>query len=354
MERQITPELQKLFDEGCNIYSISRLNTMNQCPYQAYLNYIVNKPQKNNIWACLGGKIHDALQACIDTNCNTDIITRALQEELDNLDLLEIDFPLDRNGNPTLRNNWIENMSRFAKEFKTPTGKFETEQLILYPIPGREKTYMQGYIDLIRYNSDGSINIYDWKTSSNFDKKHLVEAGRQLILYALAKQHEGYIVNHIAWIMLKYCVTTWQLKNGKTKEKISEWRNLISDLKSPIMSALSDFGYDEMDADCIFEKAKKENTFDSLPQQIKDKFITKIYIREYEITKEKIDETLEYINSIIDMYEEFGENELKYHSCDINKESFFCSSLCGYSDACKYYIDYKEQLISQDEDDDLF
>ncbi|WP_197029463.1 PD-(D/E)XK nuclease family protein [Butyrivibrio sp. AE3004] len=76
-----------------------------------------------------------------------------------------------------------------------------------------------GYIDLMHYDENGTLHIIDWKTSSKFDKEHLISAGRQLIFYALAKRAEGYIVSRVSWVMLKYCVTKWQLKNGKSKVK---------------------------------------------------------------------------------------------------------------------------------------
>lgn len=351
-ERELNKRLEDLRNSGCEIYSISRLNCVNQCQYQAYLNYILGEKQASNIWACAGGVLHDRLEECVRDGADESIIKNAIQEELDNFDLLGIDFPLDRNGNPTIRDNWIANMTRFSEEFKTPKGKFETEQLILYPID--DNTYMQGYIDLIQYHKDGSISIIDWKTSSQFTGNHLIEAGRQLVLYGLAKQLEGYDVKSLKWAMLKYCVTSWTLKNGKTKEKISEWRNLIKDMKSPIEKALSDLGYDDTDIECMIADGIKANKWDVFPQEIQDKFKTRIYVREYEMTQEVIDETLEYIKKSINMYRTLKE----WKPCDINKDSFFCASLCGYggkTGKCQYWVDYCDQFKEESsDDDDLF
>lgn len=359
MEREEDKRLVELREQGVHIYSISRLNTMDQCPYQAYLSYIKKEEQKQNCWAVVGSATHDALQACIDTGCDTSIIAEAIKKELEDMDLLGIDFPLDRKGEPSIRNNWIANMSRFAKEFKTPKGNFETEKLILYPVPGRENTYMQGYIDLTKFNDDGTLSIYDWKTSSNFTKEHLVEVGRQLCLYALAKEAEGFTVKKISWVMLKYCVTTWKLKNGKTKEKVSEWRNLGKDMASVVEARLVDEGYSEMDIEIFIDQLKQTNDFSCLPDKIRVQFKTKIYVRDYEFSQENIDETLEYINKMIDKFEAYGDDEDNYKPCEINnKSSFFCSSLCGYGyEKCMYYRDYCTQLqnmMGDNEDDDLF
>lgn len=357
MERVEDPRLTSLRSQGAKIYSISRLNTMNQCPYQAYLNYVKHESQKLGIWGQMGGKTHDALQECLDTNCDESIIQKAIQDELEDLEMLGVEFPLDKNGNPTIKNNYVANMMRFAKEFKTPKGNFETEQLVLYPIPNHPNSYMQGYIDFIKYEDDGSILIGDWKTSSNFVGKHLTEAGHQLIFYGLAKQAEGYNIKRLMWVMLKYCVTSWTLKNGKTKEKVSEWRNLVKDLRSVLEKRLSDAGYDDFDIDMMMTEAQKNNTLDNLPEEIKSQFKTRIYVREYEFSQENIDETLDYICKMVDKYEAASEDEKNYPPCEIDKStSFFCNSLCGYGyEKCKYYRDWCEQNLTEKEDeDDLF
>lgn len=354
MERTSDKRLEELRNEGKQIYSISRLNCIDQCQYQAYLRYILKESEAPNIWGLLGGKTHDALQACVDTGCDESIIEEAIQEELADLDMLGIDFPLDRNGQPTIRNNWINNMTAFAKAFKTPKGKFETEQLILYPIS--DDAYMQGYIDLIKYSDDGTLWIIDWKTSSQFDKEHLISAGRQLILYGLAKQAEGYKINRLSWVMMKYCITTWIMKNGKQKEKISEWRNFVKDLYSVLEKKLDDMGYEEIDIECMLSESLKNNSIDNLPEEIKSQFTTKIYVRDYPFTEENIEETLTYIKDRIKQYEENGSDEKNYPPCDIKKSSYFCAALCGYKKKCKYYQDYlaQQELGGLEDEENLF
>lgn len=353
MQRVEDDRIKELKQQEAEIYSISRLNCINQCAYQAYLSYIACLPKKTGVWSALGSSIHDALEKCVRDKADESIIKDAIQAELENLDILGIDFPLDRNGNPTLRNNWIANMTRFAEEFKTPKGKFDTEKLIL--LHWRDNIWIQGYIDLIRYNKDGSIYIVDWKTSSQFDKAHLIEAGRQLVLYALAMKEEGYKVDRVSWAMMKYCITTWTQKNGKSKEKISEWRNYIKDLKNVLEKKLSDMGYDEVDIDALLFQAEKENSMDCLPEDLRTQFKTLPYVRDYELTEEVIEECKQYIDSSIAKYHECGTDEKKFKPCNIEKESFFCSSLCDFSDSCKYWKDYCEQFKSKQEDeDDLF
>lgn len=359
--REIDPRLQKLYDENVPVYSISRLNTIHQCPYSFWMNYVkhIKPPIHGNVYSFIGSCQHDALEATLH-GADKSVVKDALNEELENLDLAGVDFPLDRNGKPTIRNNYIANMTRFAEEYEPLKGEYETEQLILCPVDINGKiSYMQGYIDIIKKNDDGSIEIGDWKTSSQFDKNHLLQAGRQLCLYCLAKEHEGFEVSGVNWRMLKYCATTWLQKNGKPKTKVSEWRNLIKDLKSPIEKALSDLGYDEIDIEAYLQEGVESNSWEPFPQEIKDKFTTTPYVREYELTPEVREETVEYITSTIEDIEERGEDEINYPPCDISKDSFFCATLCEYggkTGLCKHWVDYCNTLQKDDEDDidDLF
>ncbi len=351
--RESDVRLKQIYDSGGRTYSISKLNTINQCQYQAYLNYIEKKQGTNNCWAILGGRIHDCIESCIINGDDESIIMNAIQEELENLEMLGLEFPKDRNGNDSIRNNWITNMTMFAKHFKTPKGTFETEQLALFPL--RDGIWMMGYIDAVRHNEDGTVWLIDWKTSSQFTKEHLLEAGRQLIVYKKALELQGLTVKRASWCMLKYCVTYWKLKNGKTKEKISEWRNMISDIKNPIEKALIEAGYGEIDIECFLNEAIENNSFDPLPEEVRNKFGVKIYVRDYEITPELEEECMNYLNKSINLYETLGDEE-EWKPCDIEKQSFFCSSLCSFSKHCKHYRDYldKRDAFQKDDDMDLF
>ncbi len=57
--RELDKRLEELKAKGKTLYSISKLNTMHQCKYQAFLNYVMQEQQKDNIWACTGTIIHD-------------------------------------------------------------------------------------------------------------------------------------------------------------------------------------------------------------------------------------------------------------------------------------------------------
>lgn len=347
--REIDKQLEELKAQGKTLYSISKLNTLHQCKHQAYLNYIEHEKQKPNIWACAGSIIHDRLEGCLKGTNTTQDIKSAINDELENFQLLDIDFPLDKNGNPTIKNNWLANMTKFADVFKPWRGHFDTEELVVLPI--NDHAVMHGYIDVIQYNDDGSVDVIDWKTSSQFTGDHLIEAGRQLAFYAMALEAEGLRVRSAKWVMLKYYEASWTLKNGNTKTKVGEWRNFADDCRNVMEKMLVGLGYDEVDVDCILADAKKHN---AIPEELEGMIHVQPYIREYELTDEVKAETMAYIVSTIKEYELTD----KWNPCDCKNNSYFCANLCGYggkSGKCKYWTDYCDTFEKKPNDEeDLF
>ena len=354
MERVEDARLTQLREKGCNIYSISRLNSLNQCPYAAYITYVLGDRGANNVWAALGSIMHDTLQDIIDNGTSTDVLIERLNDGVDNLEISGIDFPKDKNGNSSIRDNWIKNMTTFCRNFKAPDGKFETEQLVLYKVS--DEDYVQGYIDLLRHNDDGTVSVFDWKTSSQFKGDHLIEAGRQLVLYAQALEQEGYRVRDLAWVMLKYCVVSWKQKNGKIKEKVCEWRNYVAQIRPYLLNPPVPVNMDEIELELLIDKAVEKNSLDGLPAELKDQFEVKQYVRYYDYNQCNIDETLEYVNNQIKSFKERGNDEKNYPPTDVAQDSYFCSALCGHNSRCQYYKDYCATFVktNKNDDDSLF
>lgn len=371
-KRDKDARLQELFQAGKKIYSISRCNTIEQCLYAAYNAYVLYKKGVSGIYGVLGSRIHDKLQAIIEGDAKESELPDALEEELGDLDMLGLGFPKDSKGNDTIRNNWIADMRQFCNTFKAPNGKFTTEELVIYPLS--ENRYVQGYIDLIRHNSDGTISIYDWKTSTNFKAADLLHHGRQLAFYTLAKEYEGYRVRDVAWIMLKYCEVTFMGKkraNAKEESKIVKVMNrgkLIRELRNNIEYDLAKLGYDEIDTEFMMKDALDNNSFDGLPDEIKKKYTIKPYVRKYNLTDELKAETINYLNKMADKYETLDpEDESQWpprsfirinSKGDESEDTFFCNNLCNFRNSCVYIKRFNEQRMlakqEKDENENLF
>lgn len=360
-QREVDPRLKELFDRGEKVYSISKLNNIDTCEYQAYLTYIMKEKGLGNCYNILGSQIHDCLEKIMNGLSNESELPAVLQKELDDIDMLGITFPSDRNGGVSIRDNWIADMSDFCNNFLKPEGKFDTEQLFIFRTP--EGAYLQGYIDLIRYNKDGSISIYDWKTSSQFSSENLRHHGRQLVLYALAKEQEGYNVKNVAWIMLKYAEASfWGKARKNSKEdtlikKVCSRSKIVSEIRSYIEHDLEQLGYSELDIELMLNEAVKNNSLNKLPDNVRDKYIIKPYVRQYELTGEIKQETLTYIREKIAQYESKSDDENDWTPMNItDKNSFYCNNLCGYRKKCRFIATHNaiKSGFYHNENDDLF
>lgn len=369
-KREIDPRLQELFNEKKHVYSISKCNTIDECLYEAYNAYVLHERGSNGIYSILGSKVHDCLESVTNGEVSPSVLPSVLEEELNDLSMLGIDFPKDRNGGDSIRNSWVADMKHFCENFVPLEGKFDTEELFIYQL--NEDRYVQGYIDLIRHNDDGTISILDWKTSSAFSKEDLLHHGRQLILYAIAKEAEGFKVRDVAWYMLKYCEVSFMgKKRANSKElslitKVVNRGKLVSELKNNIEYHLSATGYDEIDIECMLNQALEENSLSCLPADIQSKYKIEPHIRQYEITDELKVECIQYINSMADKWESLDTSSAaNFPPRSFTKKtkqgkevdsSYFCQVLCNYRNTCKYLKMYKEMQNNEPEDEfsDLF
>ena len=364
MERDNQVILEKLEQKGIPVHSFSRLECINNCKYEAYRTYILDKRNEQipNIYSVLGGRIHDVLEKMMNNEATQNDLLPAMNQELEDMDMLGIDFPKGKNGEDTIRQGWIDDMTHLCKTYEPPKGQFETEKFFLYETPN--KHYIQGYIDLTKFNKDGSISIYDYKTSSMYRGDDVKKHGRQLVLYALGK--EGFKVKEIAWIMLKYCEVVYTgKKTARSKEeiqlsKIVERKNLAKDLRSIMERKLYKLGYDEVDMEFIMLQALKKN---KIPKELENEFIIKPYVMKYELTDEIKQDCIEYIDNTIEKWEEDSKAEKNCPPLSFTKKNkngeekpqiFYCTNLCGYSKVCPHLRRFLDTWQKKNEDEDLW
>ncbi len=368
MERKADERLEELKNNGVPIYSISRLDTINRCLYEAYLTYILNEKQSPNVYSSLGGRIHDILEGITNgENTEADLLP-AMYAEFNDLEMLGIDFPKSKDGGDSIKNNWIANMKSFCKEYEAPKGKnLKAEELFIYQTPkGR---YLQGYIDLQQIHDDGSISIYDYKTSSLYKGSDIKEHGRQLILYALGKEQEGYKVKSASWIFLKYVTVKFVgRKTTKSKKdteiiKVIERRHIARELRPYLEGTLDKAGYDEIDIEAMLDEVMAANSLEVLPTEIKRQYKISPYILSVDLTEENRQECIDYIDGTIDRWEAMSDEE-EYVPRSFTKvqkngkevqDWFFCSSLCGFFKKCRFIHEYLDTLsVGEKDEDDLF
>lgn len=281
---------QNLRDKyGNNLWSISKFNSIAQCPQQYYLTYIARKKQEANVYNVLGNIVHKNLQLVYD----------------DKIDMQQAFLNFVKEYNETIgdfafmsenvRDSWFNNVKHFFMTHKKPKGNYKvlTEQICLY-LNDELNIAVRGYIDMIILHEDGTLEILDWKTSSKFSGQKLTDAGRQLIIYKLAvEQMTGLKVKTIKWNMIKYCKVTYTLASGKKSTKIEERKNLS---KVPNVMFVTD------------------------------------YVLEYSSSEAKTKEVIEFMKEQLEKLEILdGKGQLAWQC---NGNDFFCSNLCGHKKNC--------------------
>ncbi len=338
----VKEKIQKLRDEGKTIYSISRLNTVDECGYSYWLTYHEHELSEENIYGFAGTRIHKCLEN-IQNGIKVNF-PKEVENIFEDAEILNLDFPTENIGN-----KWKSDIKCFARDYVAPQyNKVETEKLFLYDLDGK---YLQGIIDLLIYNDDGTVSIRDYKTSSKFTNSNLEEKGRQLILYGLAMEQMGYKVKDLAWEFLKYVDISYTLKNGKIRTTTAERGFVIEKLKADITKELKALKkYTDLEIEIIVDTAIEENSFEHLPQSIRDKYTIKDCIMYYDFSEANKKETKAFIRAKVEEIERFENNESWWEPKEINSSTdFFCQNLCGFSKKCKAFQDYMERKLAYEE-----
>lgn len=370
MERKPQEILNKLRAEHIPVYSFSRIETFHQCLYQRYRTYILhdNENMLPSIYGNLGGKIHDALEKLQNGEVDESYLLTALEEEIADMDMIALKFPKVGNNEDIVRNNWVANMSDFCRTYKKPSGVFKTEEFFLYETPNHH--YLQGYIDLIKFNKDGSVDIYDYKSSSMYTGADIQAHARQLILYALALEQQGYKVRKVGWIFLKYVTVKYiGKKTSKSKseteiEKVIERRKVFNELRPAIEEKLRNHGCDELDIEYLLDYKTVSESESCIPNSIRDEFKITPHIKYYPLTGETRQEAIEYFEKSIADWERLSGEAIDYPPREFTKmrkngnlvdDSFFCSALCSYRKVCPYLKEYITRRDKEKEEEyDLF
>lgn len=362
------PRLTELKNKGIELYSISKLNTINGCLHEAYRTYKLHERGTQNIYSFCGTRLHDVLENMANNLATRDDLRPAIESELEDMDTLGIDFPKNDDGSSPIRDGWLKNIYHFCDTFEMPKDAWKTEELFIYKTD--DGHYIQGYIDLSRIIKDGTLEIYDHKSSSMYTAQGIEEHSKQLLTYLLGKEQEGYKVSKIAWHFMKYVdVQFMGKKTIKSKEKTLltktiERRKIGSEMAKYIESDLIDAGIDEVECDILLNEFIETNKFDCLPDNIRSKYVMKPCIVEYEITEEAKEDCKKYITDTIKKWESLdGKDEKNFpprsftrmkKNGETVRDDFYCNNLCGHKRTCPYYQDYIATLDVNEDDYNIF
>lgn len=351
---------------GDTIYSISRLDTINNCLTEAYYTYRKDDRGEGNIYSYCGSKIHTTLENIVIGKATEEDLLPAMQEELQDLDKFGISFPKDARGGDAVRDGWIANMEHFCKTYRSPRGKnLQAEVEVNYISPKGNK--LIGYIDLLKTNKNGSVEIYDYKTSSMYKGEDVKTHGRQLCVYSLALSQQGYDVSSVSWIFLKFVDITYMgYKTVKSKEKTElkktvERRKIVRELEKSIRTELAEQNCSNIEIDFLMEDALINNV---IPDQVAYLYKIRPAVVTYELTDEIKEECIDYIDSTIEKWEKMSDEEcfnqhraftrIQNNGKEV-KDLFYCYELCAHRKECPHFQDYLSKLdVPETSYEDLF
>lgn len=330
--------------KGLPVYSFSKLSTFHHCKYAYYLAYIKKIRGKQNVYGATGESAHNAAQDLVKgLISNNEAHDRFLSELEETLNILGLKFPTEKS-----ETNYKECVGDFIQRYTPKHIKYDIERGFDV-IVGNTNSVMMGFIDLIYWNDDGTIDVVDYKTSSLFSAKDFEEKKMQLLAYAYALQKEGFKINRLYFNMLKYCNIEWDEVNSKKQlvhKKLKADRNAVGcKLQATAKRLFKKMGLDPMESELRIEKMVKTNIIDEL---LKDKMEITEYLVDVPFTKEDIkdfvnffESTIVEINKRCDGLNLENPSDKNFPSVKIDKGSeFFCNLLCGQD--CKYFKEYKD------------
>ncbi len=321
------------------VYSYSRLTSFHNCQYGYYLNYILKMPSRQNIYGFLGGIIHELLeQLQVNAITNSEAVER-FNKALYEADELGYFFPT-----LAVELSFTKSIRNYLSSFKPhECTSCEIEKEFHVNVDGVE---LLGYIDLVLVNEDGSVTILDHKSSSKFTKADLPKNGRQLIIYAIALQDAGYVVDKLGWSMLKYATVRVGTNRSKvvTRDKIgvqffNQLKALVEELPIP-----EEFQHS------MLEHLHETGRIEDLPTEIIEQVQITPLIVEYPLTDENIQEVKDFIVSTAKAIESKSDEPDEWEHKKIDeRSSFFCNTLCGQRDNCKHWIAYRDRYKQNQE-----
>ena len=319
------------------LWSWSRYNTYENSPSEYFLKYIKREtPDRSGttIWGVSGTHCHDILEDYYLGNIKyEDCITR-YENSLFDMQLAELKYDrMDEEMNAKISDKYENSIRHYFRNFIPIHKKVALEKFILIKVG---KYLFNGYVDCIWKDNDGIYHIVDFKTSTEYTGKKLQKELGQLKLYTMGIVQLGVPLENIIveWDFLKYIKVTYEQKNGKSKSRNVIRRDMVAELVTPIRMWLTHFKYEPDD---YVVKAIEQNSFDCLPQEVKDKFSFGNAYTQVKLTQDDINEfendVIRDLDELIKKEEEYkltGDEDLWFHEIT-QEESYFYYSLSEYS-----------------------
>lgn len=337
------------------LYSWSRIHTFMTSKWEYMLKYIqhIKEDRRDCIYAPMGGLAHDIIERFYSGKIKYEDMLNEFEDGwVVNYEVSNLKF--DRNDeehDKKIATKYYFDLKHFFKTHSVLTHKPALEKFVTAKIGNN---VLQGYIDCCFKDDDGYYNIIDWKTSTIYRGKKAEEECGQLVVYAIALHQMGVPLNNIkiAWNFLKFCNVEYVQKNGVTKVREIERYKLGESLQTNARMWLSDAGYSNDDIESYLSDLMYFNDISVLPEEISGKYkVSDCYVY-VPLTQELIDRWYNEIDSTITeilireaQYAKTHDEAIFWDDDDsIKQESYYFSTLCGYS--ANLHKPYRQYLDS--------
>ena len=368
MARLSKEELDKIKSKYnvSRIWSWSRISTYLTSKYEYMLKYVLKVPEDRQDcgYASLGTIAHDTLDDLYEGKTSyEDMIVQFEDGWLTAIDIA--DLKLDRNDDAhdkSIKEKYKEDLQHFFRNHV----EYKYKLLIEKPVTAQVgNNVFVGYVDALYKDDDGNYNIIDFKTSSKFSGKTLIEKSGQLVVYSIALIQAGIPIEKVkpCFNFLKYCTIEYQQKNGAVKTRDVERCKIGESLQTNARMWLKASGYSSDEIDEYLKMLIDTNSIEALPEDVKCKYKMMdchVYVP---LTQELVDEwSGTIITTIHDIYaREKDYDETKSDKCfwddedSVRAESYYYATLCGYSvSKLLPYKEYLDKLEAQKNGQDMF
>lgn len=375
MARKTSEELAEL----CNIFGVkilwswSRYHCYKQDTWEYFLKYILHKKEDrtNSIYCVSGGNVHDIIEGLYTNKIKYEDMLGAYEDSLFTMNCAELKYNRsDSDKNEAIADKYENCIRHFFRNHLLIKFPHKVEHFITIKIS--DDIYMQAYVDMLyieKYVEDGEeknkVHIVDWKTSTRYQGKKIDDECGQLVLYAEGiKQALAIPLEDIVceWNFLKYVTVTYEQKNGKLKDRFIERNKIGESLVNTAKMWLKDAGYED-EIDKYIDEMVLNNNIDSLPKEVREKFVIKDCYVQVPLSKEKISNlkndimtTVSEINLKTEEYEKTNDENIFWQDVT-DADEFRLATLSGYSrklhkpyDA---YLKEKELFNKQEDDSDM-
>jgi len=389
-----------------NLWSFSKIDTYNTCSWLYMLKYVQKiRVKGDSCYTHFGTISHDIIQGFYDKEHEyadmLDIFNKKVTEWRIK------DDPKLRFPSENVEEGYIKNLQHYFAKVQTMPMKVINERAVLAVFKGLEKYVFQGYIDSEILLEDNKLIILDYKTStiSGFTGEKLLKKARQLMIYAQGIIQHGRMFNGkmtkfnvdqivLRYDMMKYCNVTFVQKNGIEKTTKAERKAWVAHIANQLRKDFEEVAkqitllekeitklekkikmkkttpeeaegysvaigevehqievakeslYDQLELNELIEIAINENSLESLPQFVQDKYtITNCHI-DIQLTQDILDEfVFELVKNLDEVTlkgKEKSTEEAFMRSRIENSDTFYCVNLCDLKDHCSFYAEYKE------------